>query len=91
MKDWTQLKWPRRRSTRTPGRKPRAAEPIGRHRRTLLVYFDAWRDAAADVEAAWRRWRSAPPASRAEAALGFFAALEREEKAASVYELAWQR
>ena len=51
--------------------------------------FDAWRDAAYDVEAASRRWEAALAGDRAEAASGFFAALDREEKAAVVYERAW--
>jgi hypothetical protein len=50
--------------------------------------FDAWREAAYDVEAASRRWRSASAEDWEAAACGFFAALEREEKAASEYERA---
>jgi hypothetical protein len=52
--------------------------------------FDAWREAAYDVEAASRRWLSAPVEDWEAAAWGFHAALEREEKAASEYERAWR-
>ena len=61
-----------------------------RQRSLLLHQLDAWRDAATDVEAAWRRWRAASGCSRADAAHAFFAALDREEKAASAYQLAWE-
>jgi hypothetical protein len=59
-------------------------------RRVAVRCFDSWRTAAYDVEAASRRWRSASPDERHEAALAFFAALDREEKAALEYELAWR-
>jgi hypothetical protein len=52
--------------------------------------FDAWRDAAYDVEAASRRWRTAQADDWEAAASGFFAALDREEKAATEYERAWR-
>jgi hypothetical protein len=52
--------------------------------------FDAWREAAYDVEAAARRWRAGPADDWEAAASGFLAALEREEKAATEYELAWR-
>ena len=61
---------------------------IAQRRPMLLVHLDAWRDAAVEVKAAWRRWRVASGGTRANAALAFFAALEREEKAADVYRLA---
>jgi hypothetical protein len=50
--------------------------------------FDAWREAAYDVEAAARRWRSTPADDWEAAAWAFSAALEREEKAARAYERA---
>jgi hypothetical protein len=68
----------------------RAHEPLAQRRPVLLAYLDAWRAAAIDVEASSRRWRSATREERAGAALAFFAALEREEKAATAYQLAWE-
>jgi hypothetical protein len=68
----------------------RPLERITPGRATLIGYLGAWRAAADDVEVASRRWRAAPPSQRADAALAFFAALEREETAASVYRLAWE-
>lgn len=65
-------------------------ERIAQRRPTLIAYLDHWRNAADDVEAASRRWRAASPGERADAALAFFAALEREETAAFVYQLAWE-
>ena len=67
-----------------------AREPATQRRSVLLAYFDAWRDAADHVEAASRRWRAASGRARTEAALAFFAALDREEKAAAEYQLAWE-
>jgi hypothetical protein len=62
-----------------------------RTRPTLVGHLDAWRDAADDLEAAWRRWRSAvSPDARADSALAFFAALDREETAAGAFQLAWE-
>jgi hypothetical protein len=59
-------------------------------RAKVVRCFDAWCDAAYDVEAASRRWRSAPVEEWGMAAAGFFAALDREEKAATEYERAWR-
>jgi len=59
-------------------------------RRLAVRCFDSWRAAADDVEAASRRWQTTSPDDRCAAALGFFAALEREEKAAAEYEQAWR-
>jgi hypothetical protein len=59
-------------------------------RASVVRCFDAWRDAAYDVEVASRRWRTALPDDWEAAASGFFAALEREEKAATEYERAWR-
>jgi hypothetical protein len=59
-------------------------------RRYVLSYYDAWREAAIDVEAAARQWRAARDAERNGAALAFFAALDREQKAAAEYEIAWR-
>jgi hypothetical protein len=57
-------------------------------RRYVLGYYDAWREAATDVEAASRHWRAARDAERNGAALVFFAALDREAKAAAEYQIA---
>jgi len=73
---------------RLRGSQPDAHRP--EVRAGVVRCFDAWRDAAYDVEAAARRWRTAPAGDLEGAALGFFAALEREEKAATEYELAWR-
>lgn len=78
------------------GAKPRrfpGAEPDTRRaelRAGVVRCFDAWRDAAYEVEAAARRWRAGPADDWEAAASGFFAALEREEKAAAEYERAWR-
>ena len=77
-------------ATHTTAAQGRLREPSPRRRRVLLVHHDAWREAADDVEAASRRWRAAALADRADAAVAFSAALEREEKAASAYQLAWE-
>jgi hypothetical protein len=52
--------------------------------------FDWWREAAYEVEATSRRWQTASAEERHAAALAFFAALDREEKAAAEYEHAWR-
>jgi hypothetical protein len=78
----------RARLRRFPG-----SQPDGRQAETRALVercFDAWREAAYDVEAASRRWRAGPADDWEAAASGFFAALEREEKAATEYELAWR-
>lgn len=59
-------------------------------RSAAIRCFDSWREAAYDVEAASRRWRTAAPDEQPAAALAFFAALDREEKAAAEYEHAWR-
>lgn len=58
-------------------------------RASVVRAFDAWREAAYDVEKASRWWRTSPAEDWEAAASGFFAALEREEKAASEYEREW--
>jgi hypothetical protein len=45
----------------------------------------AWRGAAFDAELAYRRWTVAARADRDDAAAVYFAAIEREEKAAAEY------
>jgi hypothetical protein len=50
----------------------------------------AWRGAAFDAELAFRSWKAAPQAQRGNAAAGYLAAIEREEKAATEYRQALQ-
>ncbi|HTT31448.1 MAG TPA: hypothetical protein VMG37_23735 [Solirubrobacteraceae bacterium] len=47
--------------------------------------YVAWREASAGVETAYRRWRQAPLGERQLAFDRYFAALDREEDAASEY------
>jgi hypothetical protein len=86
---------PSRKKTQT--RPPRPSQAGGERRpepprielRSVAVNrLDAWRGAADDVEAAARHWRSVPETGRPSAALVYFAALDREEKAAGEYERA---
>ena len=49
-------------------------------------YVD-WREGCADVDTAYRRWALSEPRDRDLAFLAYRAALDREEKAALVYEL----
>jgi hypothetical protein len=85
MRGWRRL--PGSKPSRLPNSRPDALQPEGRA--TVVRCFDAWREAAYDVEAASRRWQGAPPDDWEASASGFFAALEREEKAAAEYERAW--
>jgi hypothetical protein len=48
----------------------------------------SWRDAALDAELAFRSWQTAAGGERDAAAVGYLAAIEREEKAASEYDRA---
>ena len=84
MRAWQRLSGKTR--SRRQASRPDAALAEGRAR--AVHAFDAWRDAAYDVEAASRRWRSAPADDMEAAAWTFSAALEREEKAARDYERA---
>jgi hypothetical protein len=52
--------------------------------------MDAWRTAADVVEATARDWTSAQALRRAVAAGAYFAALDREQRAAADYERAWE-
>jgi hypothetical protein len=45
----------------------------------------SWREAALDAVLAFRRWQMASAAERGTAAVGYLAAIDREEKAASEY------
>ena len=59
-------------------------------RREVVRAIDAWRAAADVVEATARDWTSAQASRRAVAAGAYFAALDREERAAADYERAWE-
>ena len=50
---------------------------------------DAWREAATDAELAFGWWVRATVLDRSGAATAYFAAFEREEKAALAYQDAW--
>lgn len=78
------------RGRRRRQRGERSAAAPHHSRAVVLRRFDAWREAAYDVEAASRRWRTASDDERDRAVWAFFAALEREEKAAVEYERAWR-
>jgi len=60
----------------------------------LLVVLDElnheWRAAELDAEFALRRWRGAGLEQRALAAAAYVAAMEREERAATRYRMAWE-
>ena len=78
---------------RIPLRKERVAKAEStppQLRQHALSYYDAWREAATDVEAASRHWQAARDGEREGAALAYFAALDREEKAAAEYKVAWR-
>lgn len=76
-------------AAKSPPSRPSAGDvPRGAHRQLLLGHLDAWRNAADDVEAAARYWAKAYVGERRAASLVYFAALDREETAAAVYELA---
>jgi len=53
-------------------------------------YWEAWREAATDAELAFGWWVGATVLDRTRAATGYFAAFEREERAAFAYQDAWQ-
>jgi hypothetical protein len=73
---------------------PAISPRVREHVTTLVVDVanraSAWRDAALDAELACRRWRAAPDAERGDAAAGYLAAIEREEKAAAEYNRAFE-
>jgi hypothetical protein len=53
-------------------------------------YSVGWHEAATDSELAFRWWVDASVSDRRVAAIGYFAALEREERAARAYQTAWE-
>jgi hypothetical protein len=54
---------------------------------SYIESYVEWREECADVHTAYRRWARSEPRDRDLAFLAYRAALDREEKAALVYEL----
>jgi hypothetical protein len=92
---------PTERSTPATGNASRGSPTAGRaeaavavpgHASLLAVerYREDWHEAATDAELAFRWWIDAHASDRRPAAIGFFAALEREERAACAYQTAWK-
>jgi hypothetical protein len=52
-------------------------------------HLEIWRRASVDAAIAFSRWHEASRGDRRSASLAYFAAVEREEKAAREYERAW--
>lgn len=52
----------------------------------LVGAYVAWREASQELAAAHRQWANSDRADSGLAAAGYLAALDREQKAASVYE-----
>ncbi|HTX32392.1 MAG TPA: hypothetical protein VMD09_13500 [Solirubrobacteraceae bacterium] len=65
------------------GSKPRWADPATD---ALLEGYVAWREASSELAAAHRRWAQSDPHDAGLAGAGYLAALDREQKAAGVYE-----
>ena len=66
------------------------AAKLGWRDRLTDAYIESyvdWREGCADVDTAYRRWALSEPRDRDLAFLAYRAALDREEKAALVYEL----
>jgi hypothetical protein len=73
-----------------PNAPERAVSPRMRAQITRLVVdvgnrASAWRGAADDAQLAYRRWKTAAPQERGDAAAAYLAAIEREEEAAAEY------
>lgn len=66
-------------------RRSSTASPISDLIDAVMDGYVTWREESAAVEAAYRTWRGAPPAQRIVAFEDYFAALDREEHAASEY------
>jgi hypothetical protein len=69
---------------------PAAAQGVTATALAVERYWEAWREAATDAELAFGWWVAATVVDRERAATGYFAAFEREEKAALAYQDAWQ-
>ncbi|HTP21270.1 MAG TPA: hypothetical protein VMJ65_16825 [Solirubrobacteraceae bacterium] len=61
------------------------ASPISDLIDSVMDGYVTWREESAAVEAAYRSWRGAAPGQRDAAFDDYFAALDREEHAASEY------
>jgi hypothetical protein len=71
-------------------RPPTRAAKLGPRNRLTDAYIESyveWREGCADLHGAYRRWVLSEPRDRDLAFLAYRAALDREEKAAFVYEL----
>ena len=62
-----------------------ALTPLAKLIDSVMDGYVTWREESAAVEAAYRSWRGAAPGDRAAAFDDYFAALDREEDAASEY------
>lgn len=65
------------------------AAKLGWRNRLIDSYIESyveWREGCADLHSAYRRWALSEPRDRDLAFLAYRAALDREEKAALVYE-----
>jgi hypothetical protein len=63
---------------------------IGLRERLIDAFVESyleWREGCEDLERAYQRWTGSAPLDRDLAFLAYHAALDREEKAAHVYEL----
>ncbi|HWF51860.1 MAG TPA: hypothetical protein VG294_14570 [Solirubrobacteraceae bacterium] len=74
----------------------RAGSPFARARRkreidALMDQYVSWREACAVVAAAYQTWRTAEPEERELAFTRYSAALDREEEAATAYQVAVAR
>jgi hypothetical protein len=70
---------------------PTRTAKLGFRDRLIDTYIESyveWREGCADLYCAYRRWTQSEPPDRDLALLAYRAALDREEKAALVYELA---
>jgi hypothetical protein len=78
---------------RVPPAAPASSEGITAVAFAVECYADAWREAATDAELAFGWWVTASVRDRSGAATAYFAAFEREEKAALAYQdarVAWR-
>jgi hypothetical protein len=69
---------------------PAATEGMTSVAAAVEGYWEAWREAATDAELAFGWWVGAAVLERRRAATGYFAAFEREERAARAYQDAWK-
>jgi hypothetical protein len=69
----------------TMKRSPSAVSPMSDLIDAVMDGYVTWREESAAVEAAYHTWRGAPADHRTVAFDDYFAALDREERAASEY------